>query len=393
MPANPFDHRARSDPYPVYQYMRTVEPIHHNMVGYWILTRYDDCRAVLEDARWSHDADRILEPARGDTDPVDATVRLLRASVAFADGTEHARHRRALEQPLKSALRGTRSRVARVASDLIKLMRDRESDADLVRDYASPLSIVVMSDLMGFPAASRAALLRMSSDLAAGIDPNVGRAGILRAGAGAAAMVEYLLDRFDARQPAGPVGVVDEIIGKSGKARTWELVADITVLFVLGVEATRNLIGNAMLALLRNAGQLEALRQRPALIDSGLDELIRFDGPLHLTARAAKEDIDIAGTRIPAGEQVLVILGAADRDPAQFADPERLDLARQDNPHLGFGLGNHACFAAPLARGIGGAAIIAAATGMAGLELAGDPTWNETVTMRGLRRLPVRFRT
>ena len=105
IPINPFDRRARADPYPVYQYMRTVEPVHRSPVGYWILTRYDDCREVLENPRWSHDADRILEPTRRESDAVDPTVRLLRASIAFSDPPQHAQHRRALEGAIKTALR------------------------------------------------------------------------------------------------------------------------------------------------------------------------------------------------------------------------------------------------------------------------------------------------
>jgi pimeloyl-[acyl-carrier protein] synthase len=390
IPVNPFDSRARPDPYPVYQYMRTVEPVHKSPVGFWVLTRFDDCRDVLEDKRWSHDADRILEPARGQADPVDMTVRLLRASVAFTDAAMHARHRRPLELAVRSSTRGAEARAAGVAAGLLKLLRERESDADLIRDYAAPLTVVVLSDLMGFPTSDRALLLRLANDLAAGIDPNIQAPAIVKAGAAAAALSEYMIDRLDQAGAAG--GVVGALSGKPRKLRTWELIADLTVLFVIGVETTRNLVGNAMLALLRNPDQLNALRQRPALMALGLEELIRFDGPLHLTARSANEDVDVAGHKIAAGEQAVLLLAAANRDPARFTDPDRLDLARKDNPHLGFGAGAHACFAAPLARQIVGSALSSIVPGLADLELAGEPSWFETVTMRGLRKLPIRFK-
>jgi cytochrome P450 len=371
--------------------MRTVEPIHHNPVGFWILTRYDDCLSVLQDPRWSHDADRILEPARGDIDPVDATVRLLRASVAFADAPDHARHRRPLEAAMKSAMRGVKPRVTKVAADLLRLMHDREGGADLVRDYAAPLSIVVMCDVLGLPSADRPVLLRLSHDLSAGIDPNIGNAGVIRAGAAAAALTEYMLDCLDAQRGATAAGVLVDITARMQKFRTWELIADLIVVLVTGVETCRHLIANSALALLRNPDQLRALRDQPLLIDSGLDELIRYDGPLHLTARVANEDVDVAGTRIAAGEQALVLLAAANRDPARFTNPDRLDLARTENPHLGFGAGSHACFAAPLARLIGSAAITALVGGLKEPELAGEVSWGETVTMRGPGKLPIRF--
>ncbi len=394
IPLNPFDRRARPDPYPVYQYMRTVEPVHKSPVGFWILTRYDDCRMVLTDKRWSHDADRILEPQRGDDDPVDPTVRLVRASVAFSDPPLHARHRRPLEAAMKNAMKGSTARTIRVAHDLVGLLREKESGADVMRDYAMPLALVALTDLMGFPSADRGQLQRWSRELIAGIDPGIKGAGVMRASAAATAMVEYLLSQVESSRDGdgAGAGMLSDLVGKAGKLRTWDLIADLTVFLVVGVETSSALIGNAMLALLRNPEQMRKLRDQPSLIDTGLEELIRYDGPIHLTARVADADVLIGSTTIKAGEQAIVLLGAADRDPARFADPDRLDLSRSDNPHLGFGGGVHSCFAAPLAKVLGRVAIDTLLAGVNEIELAGDPVWSETVTVRGLRRLPVTVR-
>ena len=391
IPLNPFDQRARPNPYPVYDYMRTVEPVHHSPVGFWILTRYDDCRAVLEDPRWSHDADHILEPQRGASDPVDATVRLLRASIAFADPPHHARHRRPIEAVLKGAVRGLAPRTQKVARDLITLMREKGGAADLVRDYAAALPTVVMSDLFGFPAGDRPHLQRWGRELAAGLDPDLKVAKVVSAGAAAAAMVEYIVDALDSRQDGVEDGVISALRSRTGRLRAWEVVADVATVFVMGVETSRNLIGNAMLAMLRQSDQLEALVAQPALIESGVEEMIRFDGPLHLTARVAKEDVAVGGETIKAGDQALVLLAAANRDPAKFADPHRLQLARADNPHLGFGAGAHACFAAPMARLLCRTAITSLVTELRGMELAGEPAWSDTVVMRGLSSLKIAF--
>jgi cytochrome P450 len=392
IPLNPFDRRARPDPYPVYQYMRTVEPVHRSQSGLWILTRYEDCRAVLEDARWSHDADRILEPARGKDDPVDPTVRLLRASIAFSDGRVHAAHRRPAEAALKKAMVGVNTRASKVADGLIALIKEKEGAADLVRDYASPLPLVVLADLLGVPQADRGTLQRWGRELASGLDPTVRAGGVVRAGAAAAAMVEYMLERVEAARAVATPGLIGELAVSHGKLKTWELIADIIAFFVIGVETTSGLIGNAMLALLRSPDQLEKLRRQPSLLESGLEELIRLDGPVHLTARVATEDAEVGGVRLAAGEQAVVLLAAANRDPARFTEPDRLDLARSDNPHLGFGAGTHSCFAAPLARVLGKVAISKLLAGLSVIELAGDPEWNDTVTLRGLSRLSVSFK-
>lgn len=392
IPINPFDRRARPDPYPVYQYMRTVEPVHRSPVGYWILTRYDDCRAVLEDPRWSHDADRILEPTRRESDAVDPTVRLLRASIAFSDPPQHAHHRRPLEAAIKTALRAKAPRVKTVAQGLIKLMREKGSGVDLIRDYATPLPVFVLTDLLGIPASDRIQVQRWGRDLASGLDPAIRAQSVARAGGAATAMVEYMLGQIDAARRSPEATLIGQLASKPAKLTTWELIADLTVFLVTGVETASGLIGNALLALLRSPSELEKVRREPGLLDTGIDELIRFDGPLHLTARVANENLDVAGVKIAAGEQVLALLAAANRDPARFNEPDRLDLARRDNPHLGFGAGTHKCFAEPLAKLLCREAITALLEGLDGLALDGDPQWNDTVTLRGLSRLPVTFK-
>ncbi|MEP6753076.1 MAG: cytochrome P450 [Candidatus Dormiibacterota bacterium] len=392
IPINPFDRRARPDPYPVYQYMRTVEPVHRSPVGYWILTRYDDCRAVLEDPRWSHDADRILEPTRRESDAVDPTVRLLRASIAFTDPPQHAQHRRPVEAAIKTAMRAKAPRVKTVAQGLIELMREKGPSVDLIRDYATPLPVVVLTDLIGIPVADRIQVQRWGRDLASGLDPAIRAQSVARAGGAATAIVEYMLEQIDAARRSPDSSLIGQLASKPTKLKTWELIADLTVFLVTGIETASALIGNALLALLRNPGELEKVRREPALLDRGIDELIRFDGPLHLTARVANENIEVAGVKVTGGEQVLVLLAAANRDPARFNEPDRLDLARDDNAHLGFGAGTHKCFAEPLAKLLCREAITALLESLEGLALAGDPQWNDTVTLRGLSHLPVTFK-
>ncbi|HET7467614.1 MAG TPA: cytochrome P450, partial [Candidatus Dormibacteraeota bacterium] len=337
IPVNPFDRRARPDPYPVYQYMRTVDPVYQSPVGFWILTRYEDCRAVLEDPRWSHDADRLLEPNRGPADPVDPLVRLVRASIGFSDSTSHARHRKVLEAAVKPAVRTVAAQAARIADRLTDLMMENEGgNVELMSAYAAPLPLTVLGDVIGLPAADRAQIHHWGREVASGLDPGVRSAGVIRGGSAAMALVEYMQNRLDEAR-SGSRGLLSAIAASSPSLSTWESVADLIVFLVVGVEASCSLIGNAMLALIRHPDQLAELRRRPSLMDAALEELIRFDGPIHLTARVANEDIMVGKSTIRTGEQALVMLGAANRDPARFRDPDQLDLTRDDNPHLGFG--------------------------------------------------------
>ncbi len=205
------------------------------------------------------------------------------------------------------------------------------------------------------------------------------------------AMVEYFLNRLEASDVGD--GIIADLATRRGKLTGWETVADLTALVVIGLEATAALIGNAMLALLRHPDQMEELRHGRAVFERALDELIRFDGPIHLTARVARVDVQVGDVAFAADEQAIVLLAAANRDPARFSDPDRLILSRTENPHLGFGAGAHACFAAPLARVIGGTAIRTLLEAPIEFQMSGDPIWSKTVTVRGLSSLPVSLRT
>ena len=371
----------------MYQYMRTVEPVHKSPVGFWILTRYADCRQVLVDANWSHDADAILEPNRGADEPSDPTVRLLRASILFSDGPHHREHLRPLEAAIRKAMKKTEPLATRVAADLVTLMREKRDKLDLVQDFASPLSLVTIGDLLGVPPADRVSVQRWGLDLSSGLDPMVRPVGVLKAGAASAAMVEYLLDRIDSAGSGS--GALDELAALPRKLRTWELIADLAVLIITGLEVTTAFIANSALALLRNPEQRRLLAGRPELIGRAVEELLRYDGPVHLTARAAIADVDVGGKTIAAGEQAIALLGAANRDPARFKDPDTLDITREDNEHLAFGSGMHQCFAAPLGRLIGAAAV--AKLARLEIEPAAEPVWLDTISLRGLRHLPVRL--
>ena len=171
-----------------------------------------------------------------------------------------------------------------------------------------------------------------------------------------------------------------------------ELLATCILLLIAGHETTVNLIGNGVLALLRNPGELERLRATPGLITNAVEELLRYDGPVQRTARVASAPATIGGRTIAKGEMVMPFIGAADRDPSQFPDPDRLDLTRADNRHIAYGWGIHFCLGAPLARVEGQIAIDALVRRLPRLELMTDePEYRQSLTLRGLKTLPVKF--
>ncbi|HVD00788.1 MAG TPA: cytochrome P450 [Candidatus Dormibacteraeota bacterium] len=389
LPVNPFDVRARPDPYPVYQYMRSVEPVHLSPAGFWVLTRYEDCRQVLDGDGWSHDAGALLEPQRAEGDPVDPTVRLLRASLLFADPPALAARREVVERALRRPAAKIGERAAEVAGRLLALIEEREPTADLARDFSVPLGLVAVADTFGVAAADRISLQRWSRDLVAGLDPGIRAAGVASAAAAAAALAEYWLGRLDAARREDGDGPVD-VMARS-EIGSWQAAADLGVLFVLAVETTSALIGNALLALLRDQAVRERLAADPGLAGPVVEEAARLDGPWHLTARSAIQRQSIGGSAIEAGELAVLLLAAANRDPAVFPEPDSLRLDRQGPPHLGFGGGPHECLARPFAAAVATAGLGRLAPLLAGIEADGDPEWNPTVTLRGLRRLPVRL--
>jgi cytochrome P450 len=216
-----------------------------------------------------------------------------------------------------------------------------------------------------------------------------------RSAASRRALANYFRDLIAARRTAPRADLLSGLIAAEEVGDTLsveELLATCILLLVAGHETTVNLVGNGILALLRHPDQLRRLRENPGLIASAVEELLRYDGPVQRTARTPSEDVTIGGRTIARDELVLPFIGAADRDPAQFPDPDRLDITRTDNRHIAFGWGIHFCLGAPLARVEGQIAINTLVQRLPKLALATDrPEYRQSLTLRGLKALPVAF--
>jgi hypothetical protein len=392
---NPFLPEVHEDPYPLYHRLRAEDPVHRSPLGFWVLTRHADVLAVLRDPRMSRDPRRSerVEQLRASAE-LDELLAAEEAapSMLFVDPPDHTRLRTLVNKAFTPvAVERLRPRVEAIVAELL----DRVAGAgamDVVEDLAYPLPVTVICELFGVPEADRDRFRAWSRGLVHLLDPLVAEDTLERALRARTALRGYLRELIAGRR-AHPAGdLLTALIAAEDQGHQLseaELVSMCVLLLVAGHETTVNLIANGLLALVRDPGARARLRADPALAGSAVEELLRYDSPVQFTSRHALTDLDIGDRRVRAGETVVAVLGAANRDPAQFPDPDRLDLARRPNRHLAFGGGIHFCLGAPLARMEAGIAIPALLARLPDLELTGPPARRDTVTLRGLASLPV----
>ena len=393
VPFNPMDPEFLADPYPMYHRLRTEEPVHHSPLGFWVLTRYDDVVAALRDPRLAKEAIAGFIAAR-----FGAPIPQMGLSMLDRDPPDHTRLRALVSKAFTPrVVEALRPHIQQIVDGLVDAAQDKGS-MDLIEEFAYPLPVIVICEMLGVPVEDHERFKGWGLDIARGLDAillppdsDVGR----RAVAGRHALANYFRDLIAERRGAPRADMLSALIAAEeagDKLSEDELLATCILLLVAGHETTVNLIGNGTLALLRHPDQLRRLRETPTLIGTAVEELLRYDGPVQRTARIPSTDITIDGHTIGKGEMVMPFIGAADRDPAQFPEPDRLDIARADNRHIAFGWGIHFCLGAPLARVEGQIAINTLLKRLPRLALDTDtPEFRQSLTLRGLRTLPVRF--
>lgn len=393
-----------TDPYPAYAWLREHRPVHRTSlpsgVEAWLVTRYGDAKEALADARLSKNpANHAESPhAKGKTGIPGERKAELMTHLLNIDPPDHTRLRRLVSKAF------TPRRVAEFAPRVQELT-DRLIDdfvekgsADLIHDFAFPLPIYAICDLLGVPEEDQGDFRDWAGMMIRhGGGP---RGGVARS---VKKMRGYLAELIHRKRENPGDDLISGLIRASdhGEHLTEnEAAAMAFILLFAGFETTVNLIGNGTYALLRHPEQRARLEASLAagedgLLATGIEELLRFDGPVEMaTWRYATEALTLGGEEIAAGDPVLVVLAAADRDPERFTDPDTLDLARRDNQHLGYGHGIHYCLGAPLARLEGQTALATLLRRLPDLRLAGEPgdlRWRGGLIMRGLRTLPVTF--
>jgi cytochrome P450 len=389
---DPFLPEFRADPYPLYRKLRELDPIHRSPAGAWILTRHADATAVLRDPRFSSNPSHL-----GGDRPQVGPRRVDTKVLLFLDPPDHTRLRALVSKAFTpGVVRRLRPRIEELVAELLD-QAERRGSLELIADFAYPLPVAVICELLGVPAGDRALFGSWSSDASRLLDRDIDldEAAVERGGAAIAGFTEYFGGLIQQRRAEPGDDLLSGLIAaeEDGERLTWEeLFATIILLYLAGHETTVNLLGNGALALLRHPGQLERLRGDPALGLSAVEELLRYDSPVHVTARIATTDLQVGGVRIGAGEQVVVLVAAANHDPEVFADPDGLDVARPDNRHLSFSAGMHYCLGAALARLEGEVAFNALLRRFPRLALADpEPQLREHFVLRGLRSLDLRI--
>ena len=392
---NPFLPEFHADPYPFYRRLREQDPVHRTAMGFWVLTRYEDCVAVLRDQRFGREEfQQMLTAVYGD----DTEKPQLPRSMLFRDPPDHTRLRGLVSKAFTPrTIEVMRGHIQEIVDRLLGRAL-AQGGMDVMEDLAYPLPVTVICEMLGVPVGDHASIRGWSADIARSLDaiglPSdqsiVERGRVAR---------RQLADYFRALVPERRARPQPDLLSgllaaeeQGDKLTEPEVIAMCLLLFIAGHETTVNLIGNGLLALLRHPEQLARVQADPALVPNAVEELLRYDSPVQRTARITTAEVDLAGHHLAKGAMVVVALGAANRDPTQFTDPDRLDVTRRDVRHISFGFGIHFCLGAPLARVEGQIALGALLRRAPGLTLdEPTPEWRESSVLRGLKRLRVRF--
>lgn len=390
------DPAVLADPYPLYARLREEDPVHWDpFLHCWVVTRYDDVHTVLKE----FSADRTPSPdqlrALGITG-IEPIAELMMRQMLFLDAPKHTHLRKLCSTAFTPRrVEVLEARIEAIADRLIDRVA-KTGRMDVINDFAAPFPSIVFAALLGVPEEDHAQLKRWSADFAemlGNFQHNIDRiAQVLRS---TAEMVDYFRRAILEEDRPLADGLLKSLVEAEVDGERLsidEVIANAIVTMVGGQETTTNLIGSGLLTLMRQPDKLVELRDRPELLDTGVEELLRYESPSQHTGRICRADTQIGDHVIRKGEAVMAVMAAGNRDPRRFADPDALDLSRADNRHLAFGWAAHFCFGAPLARMEGRIAFRKLLDRMPNIALAADKLeWRENLGLRGLKALPVRF--
>ena len=389
---NPLSDRTAQDPYPVYAALRERDPVHRSrLMNAWMFARHADVDAILRDHRnFGSDPRKGTLTARQQAmlpAPDELTMLLL-------DPPDHRRLRALVNKAFTP--RAVEALEPRIRETLAALLDDIDDPGgfDLMQAVAHPLPVIVIAEMLGVPHGDRARFAVWSAQRARLLEPTVSPRERAAAEVATAEFDAFFRAIIEERRAAPEDDILSALVQaeeEGERLNERETLNMLRLLLIAGNETTTNLIGNGMLALLRNPGELRRLREDPGLIPSAVEELLRFDSPVQATFRRALADCEVNGFELRRRDNLVVLVGSANRDPEAFADPDRLDVGRGDTAHLSFGRGIHHCLGAPLARLEGRIVLEMLLERFPRIALRDDrPRFRKSIVLRGLRSLPVR---
>ncbi len=389
----------RADPHATFALMREQDPVHCQPgldpgTLIWFVTRHEDIAAMLvDDERFVRDSRLALTDEELAARELPPIVELIDNHMLNRDGDDHRRLRRLVTKAFTPKMvEQLRPRIQTIADELLDAVESR-GEMDLSAEYAFPLPITVIAEMLGVPSSDHARFQDWSDAI---ISPVFDDVGVERFNELMTQFVTYLTDFFDARRAEPRDDLVSALLAardEDDALTEAELFGTVVLLIVAGHETTVGLIGNAVVHLLANPDQLQLVRDDPSLLPAAIEELLRYEGPVERTLnRWAATDVELGGQTIRRGELVIAILGSAGRDADRFPEPDRLDVCRADSKHLAFGRGSHYCLGAPLARLEAEIALATLFRRLPRLRLAVEPNeleWRPTPGFRRVATLPV----
>lgn len=405
-----FDLKTRAainDPAPIFAAMLAEQPVHYSAgLKGWVVADYDNVKLALTDERFSVEkmspfADHMA--AGEDAHKIKKLAQVLGGWMVFKDPPAHTRLRQVLQQPFKPReMEKLRGEVIRIADEVASEMAQQAGEiVDFMTAFANPLPARVIAVLIGVDTAMVPQLTAWSSDIAKFVFSARDTPDKYSRAHGALVEIEAFYREVIADHRARPR---DDMLSRmiahdrgdmaDGAPLTDDEIVSMMILFLFaGHETTANLIANGLVALLANPAQLARLRDDFSLLPGAVEEFLRYQGPVQTIVRIAKEDIELGGQGIKAGERVFALLGASHRDLSMFRDAHEVDIARVQNPHVAFGFGIHMCIGAPLARIEGQEAFRVLLSRFEGFQLAADElTWRDDFVTRSLEKLPLKFK-
>jgi cytochrome P450 len=394
---NPLSPDVIANPYPYYHRLRTLDPVHRSPLGVFVASRHADVGFVLRDKRFGKDFIGRMTRRFGPQVLDEPVYRSMRHWMLQLDPPDHTRLRGLVVKAFTARrVDDMRPRIQEIVDQTLDRAEQR-GRMDLIADFALRLPVVVICDMLGIPEEDHEMIFSGARGGGRLLDPvPLSRAEIDQANADNLATAAYFHSLFELRRRQPGDDLTTQLVHaeeEGHKLTNEELTANVILLFGAGHETTVNLIGNGLLALHRNPDQLRLLKDNPALITNAIEELLRYDSSVQLTGRTALEDVPVGGVDVAKGESVLCLLGAANRDPAVYPDPDRLDITRPSIKPMSFGGGIHFCLGAQLARIEGEIAIATMLRRLPSLKLddVEHPHWRKTFVLRGLNSLPARW--